>query len=93
MSWDSALDAAMESSMDRQQRLQDKEDELLATSHDPLNWFNFLEAMYERGFNKAEGEKFEALLRAKDIKALDMLIELSTQHQKHFIEQLLEDEE
>ena len=93
MGWDALLDAAMERENTEAEIRAEKIQEALSTErHDPLNWHNFLEAMSESGFSKEEGIKFEQLLKAKDVKALDMLIDLSTNYQLHFIEEDLDNE-
>jgi hypothetical protein len=93
MGWDAALDAAMENHYMQQELRAEKIQEALSTErHNPLNWHNFFEAISDSSFTKKEGIKFEQLLKAKDVKALDMLIELSINYQTHFIEEDLDDE-
>ena len=93
MGWDAALDAAMERENTEAEIRAEKIQEALSTErHNPLNWHNFFEAISDSSFTKEEGIKFEDLLKAKDVKALDMLIELSTNYQLHFIEEGLDDE-
>ena len=93
MGWDAALDAAMErKNIEAELRAEKIEEALSTERHDPYNWFNFFEAISNSSFTKEEGIKFEELLRAKDIKALNMLLELSTNYQLYFIEKELDDE-
>ena len=93
MGWDAALDAAMERENTEAELRAEKIEEALSTErHNPYNWCNFFEAISDSSFTKEEGAKFEELLKAKDVKALDMLIELSTKYQLHFIEEELDDE-
>jgi hypothetical protein len=93
MGWDAALDAAMErENTDAQIRAEKIEEALSTERHNPHNCHNFFEAISDLSFTKEECIKFEALLKAKDVKALDMLIELSTNYQLHFIEKELDDE-
>jgi hypothetical protein len=93
MGWDALLDAAMERENTEAEIRAEKIQEAMSTErHNPLNWLNFFEAISNSSFTKEEGIKFEQLLKAKDVKALDMLIDLSTNYQLHFIEKDLDDE-
>ena len=93
MGWDAALDRAMEQHIMKQEQDAERIQELLETEeHDPCKPRNFFEAMSDSSFSDEENQKFEALLRSKDVKALDMLLELSTNYQLHFIEEELDDE-
>ena len=93
MGWDAALDAAMERENTEAELRGEKIEEALSTErHNPCKWHNFFEAISNSNFTKEEGAKFEELLKAKDVKALDMLIELSTEYQLYFIEKELDNE-
>jgi hypothetical protein len=92
MGWDSALDAAMERENTEAELRAEKIEEALSTErYDPYKWGNFFEAFCDSNFTKDDSIKFEKLLRAKDVKALDMLIELSTDYQLQFIEKEVDD--
>ena len=93
MGWDAALDAAMEHENTEAELRAEKIQEALSTErHDPYKWHHIFEAICDSSFTEEEGTKFEELLRAKDVKALDMLLELSINYQLHFIEKELDDE-
>jgi hypothetical protein len=93
MGWDAALDAAMERENTEAELHAEKIQEALSTeTHNPLTYRNFFEAISDSNFTDEESIKFEELLKAKDVKALDMLIELSTRYQLHFIEKDLDNE-
>lgn len=93
MGWDAALDSAMERENTETELRAEKIEEALSTErHNPCKWHNFFEAISDSSFTKEEGAKFEELLKAKDVKALDMLLELSTNYQLHFIKEELDDE-
>jgi len=91
--WDAALDAAMENHYIQQDLLEERIQETLTTEeHDPFKWFNVWEAIANSSFTKEQEIEFEALLRAKDVKALEMIIDLSTQYQRYFIEKDIDNE-
>jgi len=91
--WDAALDAAMENHYIQQDLLEERIQETLTTEeHDPCKWFNVWEAIANSSFTKEQEIEFEALLRAKDVKALEMIIDLSAQYQRYFIEKDIDNE-
>jgi len=91
--WDALLDRAMENHFVQQDLREERIEAALATEeHDPCKWFNVWEAIANSSFTKEQEVKFEALLRAKDVKALDMIIELSTNYQRFFIEKDIDNE-
>jgi len=91
--WDALLDRAMENHFVQQDLREERIEAALATEeHDPCKWFNVWEAIANSSFTKEQEIEFEALLRAKDVKALDMIIELSTNYQRFFIEKDIDNE-
>ena len=91
--WDAALDACMEqAAVDADLREERIEEALATEDHDPCKWFNVWEAIANSSFTKKQEIEFEALLRAKDVKALEMIIDLSTQYQRYFIEKDIDNE-
>ena len=91
--WDALLDRAMENHFVQQDLREERIEAALATEeHDPCKWFNVWEAIANSSFTKEQEVKFEALLRAKDVKALDMIIELSTNYQRFFIKKDIDNE-
>jgi hypothetical protein len=91
--WDALLDRAMENHFVQLDLREERIEAALSTEeHDPCKWFNVWEAIANSSFTKEQEAKFEALLRAKDVKALDMIIELSTNYQRFFIEKDIDNE-
>jgi hypothetical protein len=89
--WDAALDRAMEKYYIQQDLRQEKIDEALQSEeHDPYIFLHVSEAISSSPFSKEQEKEFEELLRARDIKALDMIIEASIQFQTYYIEKSID---